>query len=258
MTTPERSIELDVEVDGSPEAVWRAIATGPGISSWYVPHIVEEREGGAAITSFGQAPDRQIPGRVTAWDPPHRIAFEGGEDAGGLAFEWLVEARAGGTCIVRLVNSGFGHGGDWDDQYDAMVEGWCLFLGNLQLHCRHFAGQDAVSMLPMVTAPGPRAAVWTTLSARLGLAERPEPGDRVTVNGDDGALLSGTVERVGPQAVALLVDEPAPGTAFVAVERGGAGCIVSVWSYLYGDDAPAIVDRDGPRWQAWLRDVAAA
>lgn len=28
-----RSIELEIEVPGTPEQVWRAIATGPGISS---------------------------------------------------------------------------------------------------------------------------------------------------------------------------------------------------------------------------------
>ena len=43
--TDERSIELEIEVPGTPEEVWRAIATGPGISSWYVPHRVEEHEG---------------------------------------------------------------------------------------------------------------------------------------------------------------------------------------------------------------------
>ena len=49
MSESERSIELEVEVQGTPEEVWRAIATGPGISSWYVPHVVEEREGGTAM-----------------------------------------------------------------------------------------------------------------------------------------------------------------------------------------------------------------
>lgn len=115
MTTPgeeppapkaERSIELEVEVVGTPEEVWRAIATGPGISSWYVPHTVEERAGGAAMASFGEGPEMQIPGRVAAWEPPHRIVFDGGASDEGLAFEWLVEARAGGICIVRLVNTG--------------------------------------------------------------------------------------------------------------------------------------------------------
>ncbi|MGL5826492.1 MAG: hypothetical protein ACRCYU_17020 [Nocardioides sp.] len=35
MPEQKRSIELDIEVAGTPEEVWRAIATGPGISSWY-------------------------------------------------------------------------------------------------------------------------------------------------------------------------------------------------------------------------------
>jgi uncharacterized protein YndB with AHSA1/START domain len=80
-------------VPGTPEEVWRAIATGPGISSWYVPHDVEERPGGAVRASFGAGPEMQIDGRVAAWEPPHRVVFDKGEGEPGLAFEWLVEAR---------------------------------------------------------------------------------------------------------------------------------------------------------------------
>src|SRR3990170_123319 len=47
-----RSVEAEVEVPGTPEEVWQAIATGPGISSWFVPTRVEERVGGAAISDF--------------------------------------------------------------------------------------------------------------------------------------------------------------------------------------------------------------
>ncbi len=130
----ERSIELEIEVTGTPEEVWRAIATGPGISSWYVPHTVEERAGGGATASFGDGPEMQINGRVAAWEPPNRVVFDSGDGVAGLAFEWLVEARDGGTCIVRLVNSGFGSGEEWDGQYDGMAEGWLLFLENLRLH----------------------------------------------------------------------------------------------------------------------------
>ena len=54
MADDQRAIELEVEVPGTPEEVWRAIATGPGISSWYVPHEVDERPEGTAIASFGE------------------------------------------------------------------------------------------------------------------------------------------------------------------------------------------------------------
>jgi hypothetical protein len=32
-----RSVQIGIEIPGRPEEVWQAIATGPGISSWFVP-----------------------------------------------------------------------------------------------------------------------------------------------------------------------------------------------------------------------------
>jgi uncharacterized protein YndB with AHSA1/START domain len=253
---PERVIDLEVAVDGTPEEVWRAIATGPGISSWYVPHEVDEEEGGHAVASFGPAPEMQIPGRVTAWDPPHRVKFTGEGPGPTLAFEWLVESRDGGSCVVRLVSSGFGSGEEWDAQYDAMKEGWQLFLLNLQLHLRHFRGRTARSMLPMAPWPGSQAEVWARLLRALGFPDSPQPGSHVHTT-SDAPPLAGTVVVAGPWHLALLLDEPAPGTAFVAAEHAGGQVGVSVWSYVYGDERDEIVRRDEPRWHSWLAEHAA-
>lgn len=249
---PTRAIELSVEVAGTPEEVWQVIATGRGISSWYVPHVVEERPGGAAVASFGPGPEMQIPGRVAAWEPPHRIVFDKGEGEGGFAFEWLVEARDESTCIVRLVNSGFGFGEPWDDQYDMMTEGWRLFLGNLQLHCAHFRGQPATSMLPMAMWTGSPAEVWDRLLSALGISPSVDVGDHVVARAGDGASLAGTVVKRDASCVWLLLDDPCPGTAFIVVEGVG----VSVWSYLYGPDRGPLAERDLPLWQTWLTEHA--
>ena len=98
----------------------------------------------------------------------------------------------------------------------------------------------------------PRAEAWATLSATLGLPESPEVGSHLTLSTGDGLGMAGTVLRSSPNSLALLLDDPAPGTAFLAAEGMGEGCGVSVWSYLYGPDAATIVERDKPRWQAWL------
>lgn len=254
MSEGERSIELEIEVPGTPEEVWRAIATGPGISSWYVPHTVDEREGGVATASFGDGPEMQIPGRVAVWEPPQRIVFDGGEGAGGLAFEWLVEGRDGGSCVVRLVNSGFGEGAEWDDQYDALTDGWRLFLANLQLHCRHFAGQHARSMLPVGGWPESPADAWARLTRTFAIPAAPEVDSTITLAVPGGPSLTGTVVATRPTSVSLLLTEPAPGTAIFAAEGRGTTSSVSVWSYLYGPDAAGIVERDKPSWQAWLDD----
>lgn len=254
MTDEDRSIELEIEVPGRPEEVWRAIATGPGITSWYVPHTVEERTGGRATASFGAAPEMQVEGRVAAWEPPHRVVFDGGDGVDGLAFEWLVEARDGGTCVVRLVNSGFGSGEEWDAQYDGLAEGWPLFLLNLRLHLEHFAGQTARPVLPMATWPGPRDKAWAALTGALGIPSEPEVGDRIEADAPGVPPLAGAVVDAAPWRTALLLDRPSPGTAFLAVEGHGEQVTVSVWSYLYGADGAISADRDEPRWQRWLSD----
>ena len=70
MTTPENALELEIEGHGTPEQVWDAIATGPGISSWIHPATVEEREGGTFTFDMGDGPRS---GTVTAWEPPRHF-----------------------------------------------------------------------------------------------------------------------------------------------------------------------------------------
>ncbi len=251
-TPQQRVIDLSVEVAGTPQEVWTAIATGPGISSWYVPTTVEEHQGGATTSRFGEGPEMLIPGCVTAWEPPHRVVFEGAEGGPGMAFEWLVEARDGGSCVVRLVNSGFVAGTPWDDQYDGMAEGWRLFLHNLQLHLAHFPGEVATAMLPVATWSATCEAAWSRLTTALGVASAPQPGDRITPTATDVPPLAGIVVEAEPWRVSILLDEPAPGTAFIACEGVGDQTGVSVWQYLYGAAAADVISRDQPRWQDWL------
>lgn len=240
----DRVIDLSVEVPGTPEQVWEAIATGPGISSWFVPHRVEEREGGDVRMDFG--PDfGEESATVTAWEPPRRVVFESsGERA--LAFEWLVEARDGGTCIVRLVNTGFGPGEDWDADYDGMTAGWRGFLQNLRLHRTHFAGQRARAIIPTRFVPAGQAEAFTRLCAELGVPEGLRPGDQLETSGPGVPALRATVAEVARTDQAtnyfLLLHTPAPGTALMSSEGAGEASMVSLYLYLYGDEAAALPD----------------
>lgn len=255
MTDEGRSIELEVEVPGMPEEVWAAVATGPGISSWFVPTTVDEHEGGEVVQQFGPGDSMTVRGRVRVWDPPHRVVFDGGDADEGLAFEWLVEARDGGTCVVRLVNSGFGSGEEWDDQVDGMDAGWRMFLYNLFLHRRHFPGQVAVAVQPMGSAALRVDQAWATLTGALGIPVASVEGDRVVAGPDAPTALAGSVERAAPRMLTLRVDEPGPGTALVAVEGKDGQAGISVWLWLYGTDAadraPALLEA----WHAWLADL---
>lgn len=257
MTDEKRSIELEIEVQGTPEEVWQAIATGPGISSWYVPHTVEEKAGGAMSASFGPGPEMQVNGRVAEWDPPRRMLMDGGEGVEGLAFEWFVEAKDGGSCIVRLVNSGFGNGDPWDDQYDAMREGWKIFLANLALHCEHFRGEVARPSLPMAMVSGSPEERWQQLTHRLGLPSAFETGDQLTVTAPDGSSMAGSVVgAMEGRYVLVLVSEPVRGTAFIAAEAYAADAVgLSIWTYLYGEDGAAFSEANETGWHELLTDL---
>jgi uncharacterized protein YndB with AHSA1/START domain len=128
-----RSIQVEVEVPGAPEQVWQAIATGPGVSAWFVPTEIEEREGGAIVSHFG--PGMESRATATAWEPPHRFAAESsdlGPKAPPLATEWTVEASSGGSCVVRVEHSVVTSSADWDDQLLSIESGWPKFFRELR------------------------------------------------------------------------------------------------------------------------------
>ena len=72
-----RSVQVEVEVPGTPEEVWQVIATGPGISSWFVPAKFEERDGRPVAVTMNFGPGMESRAAVTAWDPPRMFAAQG-------------------------------------------------------------------------------------------------------------------------------------------------------------------------------------
>ena len=249
----DRSINLEVTVPGAPEEVWEAVATGPGITSWFIPMEVEERAGGTVSMDFGSGYPKQS-AAVTAWEPPHRVVFQG-EGEYPLAYEWLVEARDKGTCVVRLVNSGFGEGDDWDDQYHGMTAGWAIFMENLKLHLAHFRGQQARTIIPTVGVTGGRPAAWSKMCRVLGVPDDLSAGDAFkTAAGDLTGTVVGTAETEMVTTYHLVLDRPVPGTGFVAVEGDGDAVMCNLYLYFYGDDADGVEDT----WTALLNEGLAA
>jgi hypothetical protein len=87
-------------------------------------------------------------------------------------------------------------------------------------------------------------ATWADLLGRFHVE-----GDRLTTPVGAPAALAGTIAHRWERALAAVVDEPAPGTAFIAVEGRGEHLSASVWLALYGPDGPALADSEAPRWQ---------
>jgi uncharacterized protein YndB with AHSA1/START domain len=253
-----RSVEVETEVPGTPEEVWQAIATGPGISAWFVPTKLEEREGGSIVLDFGPGMESQAVLKV--WDPPRRFVAESKEQMGPgsptVADEWTVEARAGGTCRVRVVHSWFASTDDWDKQFEDVEKGWPAFFRILKIYLAHFRGQPSDVIPLLVMSSGSKSAAWGRLLGSLGLARLTE-GQRVEA-AHGAPRLAGIVERVVDkehEELFLRLEEPTSGVAHLfPISMGGQVCL-SVRLYLYGSQARAVAAREAPVWQAWINGL---
>jgi uncharacterized protein YndB with AHSA1/START domain len=242
----EFQLTHDIDVPGTPDEVWAAIATGPGIDSWFMGrNEVEPRVGGATRMAM---PGFDATGTVTAYEPGRHFAFrsDAAEDGTFMAFEYLIEGRDGGSTALRMVHSGL-LGGDWEGQYDALKKGNPLYLRTLALYVEHFAGRTAVP----VTAFGPQQsdqeAVWAAITGALDLTKDPQEGDEVRLTLGDTEVRGVVDTAVAPGFLGVRTDDAL--LRFV----GGGGMI------LTGHHVFADIDRAEAEqaWGAWLAAVFA-
>jgi hypothetical protein len=121
----------EAEVPANRDEVWAAIATGPGIDSWFMGR--NEVQPGALDGRF-------------------------------IAYEFLIEGRAGGSTVLRTVTSGFIPGDDWADEFEAMTLGGEMYFRTLVEYLSYFAGRFATP----VTAFGPPDTDWARELTSLG------------------------------------------------------------------------------------------
>ena len=260
MTQPHvpHRFELEIEVPGTLAEVWHAIATADGISAWMMPTQLEEREGGAV--RFEMGPDGASEGTVTGWDPPRRLVYEedwatlAGQDPATvtpLVTEFLVEARSGGTCVVKVVSSAFGAGAEWEREFfDDMARGWAPMFEHLRLYLGHFAGRRATTFEAVVALRDTAAGVVATARRELGIGR---PGDKVEVRGGGTAV----VEQIADEHLLLRLVDPVAGiVAIYAYATSVEDTHARVAGYLFSDDAPEYVARVQPEWESWLTTLA--
>ena len=98
-------IRKEIGLDAGPEQVWAAIATGPGLTAWFMPMEVD--------------PDSPM---VTSWEPGRRFAVRipPAPDGSFQVFDYRIEAAGPGRTVLRFVHSGF-TGDDWGDDYDEIT-----------------------------------------------------------------------------------------------------------------------------------------
>ncbi|MER5645948.1 SRPBCC domain-containing protein [Streptosporangium sp. NPDC002524] len=236
----------DVDLQATPEQVWEAIATGPGVDSWFMgKNEIEPREGGRTSMAM---PGFTGEATVTAWEPPHRFGYRSdpGEDGAFMAFEYLVEGRDSGGTTLRFVHSGV-LTGDWEAEYDALRKGNPLYLRTLARYLEHFPGRTAVPVAAFGPQQPDQDRVWAGLTRAVGLSEQVREGDKVhfTVAGQ---TVDGVVDTVlAPGFLGVRTDD-------ALLRFVGGGGVIMTGHHVFADVDRADAERT---WGEWLASVYA-
>jgi uncharacterized protein YndB with AHSA1/START domain len=196
-----RDIELTVELDASPEDVFRAVTEGTELAKWLAPGArVTAPEGGkkgSIWISWGEG--MSVEHEIEIFDAPNRIRHPSGKNSetkAPLYADWSIEAREGGKTTLRLVHSGFSVGADWDDEFEAHARGWKLMLENLRHYFERHAHEPAAHLPFMSKVESPRGSIWTALLGKLGFSAQPKVGDGFRFTTATGDVLTGVVDFV--------------------------------------------------------------
>jgi uncharacterized protein YndB with AHSA1/START domain len=238
-------LRKEIEIAASPDEVWEAITTGAGIDGWFLGtgNEVEPRLGGRVRISFGEAGAGDS--TITAWEPLRRFAHQGDPAPDGTlhAFEYEIEAQAGGSVVVRLVHSGL-LADDWENEYDALNEGDFMYLHLLAQYVVHFRGQPATTVTLWRAEEPDRELVLARFRRGLGLGDEVSEGDVVVLEPEGLGSLEGVIDFVSRSIIGLRTDDAL--LRFLWSTQG----VAYLGHHLYGDDVDGAAARDA--WQGWL------
>jgi uncharacterized protein YndB with AHSA1/START domain len=252
---PAGRLELEVEIDAPREAVWEAISEGEGLARWFpLEAAVEPGVGGSILLSWGPGMAGEAP--LTGWEPGRRLEWtethppkQDGAEATRIAVEFLLEGR-GGATVLRLVQSGFGPGDEWQDYFDGVRNGWAYFLWNLKVYLERHRGIPRRLVWVRRRGGAPRDEVWRRLLGPRGLGiagadgRLPAAGEPFALDLGDGtaATQRGVVRFAeAPLAFAGRVETLADAPLFIELEGGAPDrWYCGIWLSTYGLPEPRV------------------
>jgi uncharacterized protein YndB with AHSA1/START domain len=236
-----KSIDLTIEIDAPPEAVWEAISKAEELQRWFPLNAeIEPGVGGTVTIDWG--PDVRGTADIEAWDEGRRLVYverpwgpavEDDAEPVRVAVEYTIEGR-GGKTVLRMVNSGFSADADWADFIDTIDSGWRYFLFNLKHYLERHRGTPRRMVWDRRKIALPKQDAWPVLFGDGGLASLKLPARE----GDRATLWSGHTATVAmaapPIHLACRCDDLDDALLFVELEPGPPPYSVGVWMSLYG------------------------
>lgn len=262
-----RRFEIEIDVAATPESLWNALASGPGLESWFAPEArVTPGVGGEILWSWSEF--HRWPQRIEVWEPGRRLCTSYPSAVAGpdgtprpLFLDFRLEGR-GGRTTLRLVHSGFGPEAGFDGEYDGIRRGWPVELASLQLYLERHAGKARRLAWSRAELPLDHAVAWARLTGPEGLAcgvgvQDLAPGQPFRFTTTDGDVFAGKTLHAHDHELAGVVHSHGESFLRIAIERCGGKTSAWLWLATYGRQQ-AEVEGLQKRWDAMLERLFAA
>ena len=145
-----RIIRAEIRTAATPQQAYDAWADAEKIAHWFPDRAEGKAEPGATITWIFDKFNYRIPYEVLAAQPGEKFAIRWNPPTGMSA--GLLEvtiSKEGGETVIRLVNSGFREGSQWDEEFEGVDSGWRMALALLKHYLENYFGVARVSFLAM-------------------------------------------------------------------------------------------------------------
>jgi hypothetical protein len=223
----------EVLLAATPEEVWEAVATSEGNAAWLFPNLID-----AAAAK--------------AWEPPVHLHVRQERGDWFNALEFTIEARDGGTTLMRYMHSGI-FVDDWDTQYDGVSQHTDFYLHTLGEYLSHFQGRPVtyVGDVPMgIEAPADtaHAGSFDRVLRALGLPDGASEGDEVRLTPAGLSAVTGVVNYRRPNFLGVRSSDAL--YCFFGRNAFGQPVAMSIHSFAGGVDA----ERTKRGWQRALAD----
>ena len=204
-----RVMQKEMTTRAAPREVWEAWADPTKLAQWFTDGAEGEAKAGGSMTWIFEKFGYRFTYEVLEARPEERLVLT--VTPPGRSLPWLLEIdieQAGGRTVLKLVQSGFGEGAEWEDEYQGINSGWVMALAVLKHYLENYFGRTrhhALVMLPVEYSSSqlrpfyreePSLAKWLTKAGGIG-----EPGTpyELTLKNDErlaGEVLANTATEV--------------------------------------------------------------
>jgi uncharacterized protein YndB with AHSA1/START domain len=196
-----RVIRAEIRTNATPQQAYDAWADPEKIAHWFPDRAEGQAEPGATITWIFDKFKYRIPYEVLIAQPAETFAIRWNPPPGmNPGILEITFSKEGGQTVIRLVNSGFREGAEWNDEFEGIDSGWRMSLALLKHYLDNYFGISRSSFLVMRPAefsfeqvvPLHRTAAglrkWLTNSGGYG-----EVGESFSLELREGGKASGRV-----------------------------------------------------------------